>query len=212
MRKRTRLAPALVATVLAVPATASAATLQAAATCAPGGADVPVTGTGFSPNATVNLSGNTGSGSVETDATGAFQTTIPAPTVSDFSTHTLTLSAVDGLNPAVTATTSFGVVKELFATNFPVNGRPSSTVRWQFAGFQPGKPIYGHYRYHGKTVRNYRFGVAKGVCGTLSVRARRLPAKSKPGTWTVQFDQAKSYNRFTKPRRVASFTIIRTFG
>lgn len=211
--RRILLAPAAAAVVLtAAPALATAATLSPAVVCQAGGNDVTVTGTGFTPNAIVTIDGNSGSGSFVADATGTFVATILAPTVSDFVAHTVTLVATDSQNPALTARASFGVVRDLFATNFPINGRPSSRVRWQFAGFVPGKPIYGHFRHHRKTRRNYRFGLATGPCGTLSVMARRLPTKSRPGTWTVQFDQVKSYNRFTKPRRTASFTIVRTFG
>jgi hypothetical protein len=211
--RRLLLAPALAcAATAAAPALASAATLVPAARCAASGNTVAVTGSGFSPNSVVEVSGNTGSGSFETDAVGAFQAQIPAPSVSDFATHTLTLTAVDSVNPAGPAAASFGVGRDFFATNFPIDGRPQSTTRWQFAGFITGKPIYGHFRYRGKTVRNYRYGLASGPCGTLSVMARRLPAKSHPGNWTVQFDQVKSYNRFTKPRRTASFTIVRTYS
>lgn len=213
MDHRMLLAPAALVAALALPAAASAATLQVPGSCAFGGGVAPVAGAGFSPNAQVTLASNAGTTtSALTDATGSFQATVAVPSVSDYSTHTFSLTATDSVNPAVTAATSFGVVKEPFATNFPINGRPGSVVRWRFAGFQPGQPIYGHYRYKGRTIRNYRFGTATGPCGTLSVMARRLPAKSRPGKWTVQFDQRKTYNRFTKPRRVASFTIFRTFS
>lgn len=204
---------AAAAALFALPAAASAATLEAPVSCAFGGSELPLAAGGFSPNAPVTISSNAGiSGTATSDATGAFTGTVTVPTVNDFSTHQLTVTATDTVNPAVAASTTVNVVKEPFATNFPINGRPSSTTTWRFAGFQPGKPIYGHFRYKGKTMRNYRFGQAGGPCGTLTTRARRLPTTSRPGRWTVQFDQVKSYNRFTKPRRVASFTIIRTFS
>jgi hypothetical protein len=217
MRIEPRFVPLALGTALAalaVPAAASAATLSASVQCAFGGAQVPVTGNGFSPNGEVGITSNSPSvsGSSTADATGAFTGTLTVPSVSDFSVHTLSLTATDAANPATTAVLNLPVVKEAFATNFPIDGKPTSRVTWRFAGFTPGKPIYGHFRYRAKTVRNFRFGMASGPCGTLSIKTRRLPATSHPGKWTVQFDQVAAYNRFTKPRRVASFRIIRTFS
>ena len=61
----------------------------------------------------------------------------------------------------------------MFVTNAPLSGRPRQKTTWHFSGFPSGTAIYGHYRSHGRTIKNYRFGKPTGPCGTLTVRARR---------------------------------------
>lgn len=211
MRTPTTLLLAAVATA-ALPAAASAATITASATCAASFADVGISGTGFTPNGPVTISGDADR-YVTADALGSFQTTVSAPFLSrsSMAVKQAALTATDGTDATITAQTGFSYVSDYFNTNAPLSGKPSAKTTWRFAGFVSGQSIYGHYRFNKKTIKNYRFGKAKGVCGTLTVRARRLPAKSRPGTWTLQLDQKKSYNRFTKPRRTVSFTIFRRF-
>ena len=166
-------------------------------------------GSGSTPNTQVTLTGGA-SGSATTDATGSFVAPLVAPASPSLTGRTATVQAaeVDG-NPANSTEAKVKVVKDLLATNAPIQGRPGAVARWRFAGFEPGKPIYGHYRYHGHTERNFRFGVAKGPCGTLSVRARRVPVASRPGHWTLQLDQRRTFGRTTQPRRTITFTIVR---
>jgi hypothetical protein len=197
-------------TFSATAATADAATLAVPAACLPQNElDIPVSGTGFSPNSEVAVTGAPVPFTGITDATGGFQTTFLTPANDSFVPRPATLTATDTVNPAVTATASFQVVR--FGSNLPLTGRPTATTTWRFAGFTAGKSIYGHFRFGGKTVRNYRFGKASGVCGTLKATARRLPARSRPGTWKLQIDQRMTYSDATRPRVTASFTIRRTF-
>ena len=63
-----------------------------------------------------------------------------------------------------------------------------------------------------RQVKNYRFGKPTGPCGTLSVRARRVPVSSSSlhsGTWTLQLDQRRHYQR-SGARRVIRFRLFRT--
>ncbi len=189
---------------------ANAATLAIPAACLPQNElNIPVSGSGFSPNATVTITGAPVTITAQTDATGSFATTFLSPANNSFSPKPGTLTATDSLNPAVTATAPFQYLR--FGSNLPLNGRPGATTTWRFAGFAAGKSIYGHFRFGGKTIRNYRFGKASGPCGILKARARRLPARSRPGTWRLQIDQRMSYSDATRPRVTASFTIRRTF-
>jgi hypothetical protein len=210
MTPRLVIASGALGAALALPAGASAAQIRAAVGCAKANAEVTLSGSGFTPDTTVDISGNEGADFVTTDAAGNFSDKILMPPHTGTGARKLTLVAKDSRNPALTAQTELSVVEDFFITNFPVAGRPSQTVQWRFAGFVPGKPIYGHYRHRGRTLRNYRFGVASGPCGTLTLRARRLPVRSRTGRWTVQFDQASAYNRFTKPRRTYGFTIFKS--
>jgi hypothetical protein len=64
-------------------------------------------------------------------------------------------------------------------------------------------------------VKNYRFGRATGPCGTLTVRARRVPVSTsrlRTGTWRLQLDNRRTYRRTATPRRVVRFRIFRTLG
>jgi hypothetical protein len=195
---------------LGAPALAEAATLNLGAACTYSGAPLELSGSGFSPNATVTLSG-AASGTATTDSTGSFSQPFRSPASSSLAGRTETIQAAEaaGGTPANTAQVKVKVVKDLLATNAPISGNPGGVAVWRFAGFEPGKPIYGHYRYKGRTLRNYRFGLASGPCGTLTVRARRVPTTSRPGSWTLQLDQHKAYVRNTEPRRTITFTIVR---
>jgi hypothetical protein len=201
-----------VVAALGAPAAAQGATLTAQGSCFASTAAVPVTGAGFTPGSTVNIKGDSIFESVTADAAGNLAAAVNVPLVRGSTPKTLTITAEEVQNPANKATLSFPVVAEPFVVDASLNGNPRSTVRWRFAGFKTGEPIYGHFRFGGRTIRNYRFGVAKGVCGTLSVRARRLPvARLRYGKWTLKFDQSRSYS--TKvPGRGGSLTIFRSFG
>ncbi len=205
---RSILVPLALAGALTPLASASAAQLTtSAATCARSGTQVSVQGSGFTPNGAVTL----GAAKTQADATGSFVETVTVPDDGKLIPVTRKLSASDDTDPSLSATASIKYVG-FFYTNFPITGRPTERVQWKFAGFDAGKPIYGHFRYRGTTAKNYRFGIAKGDCGTLSVKAKRLPAASHPGVWTLQLDQQKVYNAKTLPRRTLSFSITRTYG
>ena len=61
-------------------------------------------------------------------------------------------------------------------------------TNWSFSGFQPGKPIFGHYLYKGKQVALATFGRAQPPCGTLKVRARLYPATPHHASYSIQYD------------------------
>jgi hypothetical protein len=151
-------------------------------------------------------------GSTVADAAGNFTTQVTAPFVGTVAPKPIGITATDATNPALAAAVAFPVVARVFNTNAPLNGRPRQKTTWRFSGFPPGTAIYGHYRFHGRTVKNYRFGKPTGPCGTLVVRARRMPipaGRIGRGTWTLQLDQRQHYRR-SGARRVIQFRIIRT--
>jgi hypothetical protein len=171
---------------------------------------VTVSGSGFTPGAAVAIGGGA-SGSARADAAGAIAARLRAPLVPTIAPHVVTVTATDAAG--VTATASFPVIRDVLLSNAPISGRPRETTTWRFAGFLvPGTAIYGHYRLHGRTIRNYRFGVPTGPCGALTVRARRVPiaaSRLRSGTWTLQLDQRRRYAS-TGARRVIRFRIFRT--
>ena len=199
------------AAALAAPAAAQAATVGVQGACFATGAPITVTGAGYTPGARVAIAGGVVASTVA-DAAGNFSATVPAPAVTTVAPKMIGITATDGADPANAAAAQFPVVARLLNTNAPLNGRPRQTTTWRFAGFAPGTAIYGHYRFHGRTVKNYRFGTPTGPCGTLVVRARRMPmppSRLRGGTWTLQLDQRRHYRR-SGARRVIRFRIIRT--
>jgi hypothetical protein len=207
-----RLAAAAVTTAaLAAPAGAHAATLAVQGACFVTGARVTVTGAGYTPGASVSISGGA-SGRTVADAAGNFTATVSAPSVKTVTPKTIGIRATDAANPANAAGARFPVVARVLNTNAPLKGRPRQKTTWHFSGFPPGTAIYGHFRFQGRTIKNYRFGQPAGPCGTLVVRARRMPmpaSRIHRGTWTLQLDQRRHYRR-GGAGRVIRFRIVRT--
>jgi len=213
MKVRISAAAAAAATAaLAAPGAAHGATLAAQGACFVQGAQVPVVGASWLPGTFVSIGGGA-SGSAQADGAGNIATQVVAPPVSTIAPQTVTIRANDPSNPTFTATASFPVIRDVLLSNAPINGRPRQKTTWRFVGFPvPGTAIYGHYRFHGRTIKNYRFGKASGPCGALTVRARRVPIASSrihSGTWTLQLDQRRHYRR-TGLRRIIRFRIFRT--
>jgi hypothetical protein len=198
--------------LLAAPTAARAADLAATGTCFASGQRLTVAGTAFTPGAPIAIGGGA-TGAAQADAVGAWTTEIAAPTVTELGPKTFTLTVVDGANAANTANMRIRVVREAFGSNLPIAGRPTERTAWRFAGFAPGRPIYGHFVLGGRSRGDYRFGVARGDCGTLHVRAPRIPGVRdvRPGRWTLKLDQHLSY-RATTPGSAVTFRIQRRSG
>ena len=191
---------------------ARATDLTTTGTCFASGQRIVLSGAGFTPGGPVAISGVPGR-AVQADALGAFTTEVEAPAVGTLRPATVVLTAVDGANPATTARLRIPVVREAFGSNVPVAGRPHEQTVWRFAGFVPERPIYGHFVLAGRWRADYRFGVARGACGTLSVRAPRIPVAGarRPGRWRLKLDQRRRY-RATTPGRAVRFDIVRRSG
>jgi hypothetical protein len=198
-----------IAVLLLLPAAANAADLTLRGTCFSSGQRIVVSGAQFTPSAPVTIAGDV-TAAAQADPTGAFTAEIFAPTVAELGPRTVTVTAVDRLNPANTATLRLNVVHEAFGSNRPVAGRPHDITRWRFAGFVPGRPIYAHFLLDGRLRGDYRFGVARGACGTLTAHAARIPGVRTlaPGRWTLKLDQRMTY-RDSTPGSVVRFSIVR---
>src|SRR4051794_30326292 len=191
---------------------AAAASLSVTGTCFASGQQLVVTGTTFTPLATVAIGGAVVV-TARADAAGTFRLPIAAPAITGLGPHTVTVTAVDGANAANTATLRLDVVRAAFGSNLPIAGRPHDTTTWRFAGFAPGRPIYVHFLLGGRSRGDYRFGVARGACGTLTAEAPRIPGVRalQPGRWTLKLDQRKTY-RVSTPGSAATFRILRRTG
>jgi hypothetical protein len=195
----------LVVVAVTAPA-ASAATLTTDASCYQETQDVVVSGTGFAPMSVVSISrGSTALGSAQTDAKGAFRNKIDTPELPDsVLERDYTLTATDA---ATTATAAYRATR-IAATFKPRSGNPTTLkVRFAINGFSlvaHNSSVYLHYvRPNGKVQRTIRLGTATGVCGMIAKTQLRhlFPFKASKGTWILQFDTRKSYQRATFKRR-----------
>jgi hypothetical protein len=198
-----------IAGLLLVAARADAAEMTIRGTCFAAGQGIVISGTAFTPGTPVTIAGDA-AGAAQANAAGIFTTEITAPPVAELGPRVVTLTAVDQVNPANTATLRLNVVREAFGSNRPVAGRPRETTTWRFAGFVPGQPIYAHFVLDGRSRGDYRFGVARGDCGTLTARAARIPGVRAlaPGRWTLKLDQRMTYDP-NAPGSTARFSIAR---
>jgi hypothetical protein len=194
---------------LLVPATANAAELTVKGTCFAARQQVTVSGASFTPGAPVAIAGDV-TAAAQADAAGTFTTAFTAPPVAELGPRLVTVTAVDRVNPANTATLRLKVVREAYGSNRPIAGRPQEITTWRFAGFAPDRPVYAHFLLDGRSRGDYRFGVARGDCGTLTARAPRIPGVPAlvPGRWTLKLDQRMTYRERT-PGSEVRFRIVR---
>ena len=185
-----------------------------------GAMTLPLTGSGFTPNGVVALQTSTSSNpapknltNVNADASGNIASRVDPPAFKSASTvqQTFHLIAIEAANPANTATATFRQVRFGFDAR-PSTGRPARRVTYTARGFLPGKPVYAHFRFRGRTRRNMRIGVAHAPCGIASKKMRLLPTKTRFGTWTIYMDQAPTYSKATLLQAKGSLVIERTLG
>jgi hypothetical protein len=195
LRAATGVAVAAVATSSLFAAGAAASDSTVPGTCFASGQQVIVSGSAFTPGAPVAISG-AATGAAQADAAGMFTTEVVAPAVRRLGPVRMELVLTDGWNPANVTRVALEVVREAFGSNLPLEGDPRQTTTWRFAGFEPGRPIYGHFVLGGRSRGDYRFGMARGACGTLTRRAGRIPGVRRlaAGPWTLKLDQRMTYD------------------
>lgn len=158
--------------------------------------------------ATIPAADGTGGGTTVTDGAGAGQLSVEledfrGQDVRAFRTTTLTVAPIDPAAAAVRVEAPVVLVSAPVATTAGARaGSPRRTVTWTFGAFaRQGRPIYGHVRFRGRTLRTFRFGVA-GPCGTLERRAPALPLKAgtpvRAGSYVIQLDSRRAYRRDAK--------------
>jgi hypothetical protein len=167
---------------------------------------------GFTPNSTVSITGNQIFRTALADATGSAVIPFDAPMLATTrpGAEVVTLAAADNAPVPLAATTTFRSTN--FAAYIGSGPRsPRGKRTWEFSGFRTGRPIYGHFRYHGLARGNFRFGVAHGACGQLTRKAAGIPVRGRinTGIWTIQVDQKKLYNPKTRPFLRTSLTVFK---
>ena len=203
--RRLALLFAVTAGLVAAPA-ASAATLATDTRCYQETQEVVLNGSGFTPLATVNVSLDTNPlGTAQADANGAFQRKFPTPELpAGRREGVYTLVATDQVN---TASTRYRSTK-VFADFTPASGDPTRLrVRFSVAGFglaRPRSTVYLHYvrKSTGNVFQTIKLGTVRGTCGVIRrTKKRRLfPFAPARGTWILQFDTVRRYERATSRR------------
>ena len=209
---RARHAAYAIAAVFGAPASASAADVAVDHECYAQGRTMTVSGSGYTPNSTATVTVAAATYSTTTDETGALRTTLPAPQtgLKHHGATAFTLTAHDVAGGADATT----IVNVAFVgvDGVPSRGRPHRRIMWNIAGFPNQKAMYGHWRFGGKTRANHRMGVPQGPCGVLHVKARLIEAKRiRFGTWTVQFDFNRVYDKHAAPAVGFAIKVRRRF-
>ncbi|MGI8844787.1 MAG: hypothetical protein ACR2HC_01190 [Thermoleophilaceae bacterium] len=207
MSKRRFAVPAavlVVATAIAAPATAGAATLRADKPCYGGGDKLTLLGEGFTPGGTVNLTTNGTTtplvaSRADTRRPGLIRAVAPVLPLTTGTTRTQIFSATDVTNPALTASTPVkrSIVRVLVK---PANAGPSKRRRFSARGFTTGTTLYRHV-VRGRAVSNSRQGRLKTACRTLSFKRVLFRKTPGSGTYKVQFDTSRKYSS-TRAQRV----------
>jgi hypothetical protein len=210
---RARYAAFALAAFFGAPGSASAGDVTIDQTCYVEGRPIVASGSGYTPNSTATLTLDGTTYVADTDANGVFSTTLTAPltTLQHKGAQQFGLSARDTGSGAETSTTVN--VAKIGVDAFPATAKPHARITWYLAGFPSQKAVYGHWRFGGRTRGNHRMGQPQGPCGVLKVKARQIEAsKIRFGTWTVQFDHNRTYDRHAVPRVSVRINVYRTFG
>jgi hypothetical protein len=194
LRMTRSLAVAAGLVALAVPSTASAATLGVSPQkpCYSSGETVDLLGTAFSPlgSASVTRDG-TALGSLTTNSTGAF--TGKLTVAQGTGKRTKTYTATDDTNPSLTASVQI-TVSAVRVDLSPPNGAPGRRMSVKASGFTTGKTLWAHIT-KGKSKRTLKIGRLSGACGGLKTRKRLLARNASVGVYTIQFDTFRKYDR-----------------
>lgn len=210
---------AILAALIAAPAASAAGTVATSRACyaAQGneGVNVGVSGSGFTPGEAVFA---------QIPAPGGlagFTEIIVAPdgTISGTVEHVFPGGIdpkVEGMTMQIKGVLSDQILAEVpfSITNLAVATKPSvapfnKVVKYSFAGFRPGKPIFGHYMRHNKVVLTHKFGKASGPCGVLHVKAKLFPGHgSRHAKYKVQFDDSKKLNKKATPKIVTALASV----
>jgi len=180
-----------------VPA-ASAGTIAVAQPCVRAESPVGFSLSGYAPGyVEIQLDGSYLS-EVDTEESGAFTGSFPAPSLGSARAESHTVSTPQG-GSATFSVTPTG------ATQKPAYPKPTGKVTLDAYGFVEGGALYAHYVHHPTDVKytlnkTVALGKLTGACGNLKKKVAALPVKKpKPGVWIVQVDNRKAYKKQVAP-------------
>jgi hypothetical protein len=200
------------AALLALPAAAHAATLEAARSCYPVGGDAVITGSGFAPESsmTFTVNGNPLPANVSSDEAGDVRVTyrnLPRTNTE----RRLVIRATD--SEGTSAKAPVYVTRELRVTADPDSSPNVRTWRAVFSlwGFGRGRAYIHYLNPKGKLKKTVRLGRLIGPCGRLRSTKRRVMPFRDPafGYWHLQFDTRARYSKNTVRKRVIPVRVYR---
>jgi hypothetical protein len=208
---------AAAATVLAVPATADAATLRVdpAKPCFGTGDRLNFVGTGFTPGGIVEFTRDgdavRADPPIRADATGTVDAGLTV--FKRDGQKVRTYAATDRTDPANTASTSVRV-SEAQVDVRPTTGRPARLRRIAAVGFTTGRTLWVHIvrMPSGTVLRNFRIGRLRGACHRLTTRKRLFRGDPRTGQYLIQFDTKRRYRRSVRQRDRYRFTVFSRGG
>jgi hypothetical protein len=215
-----RAAVAVMSVVIAVPATASAATLAVdpVRPCYLERDRVLLMADGYTPNGMVDFTreGNLVA-SLRANPVGAIQGNLRLPGIL-MGERTLTYVATDQADPARTARVSLLTAATDVRVS-PKNGPPNRRLRIKATGFRGGSTLFAHVRRVKRRgggpvrTRTVRIGRVQGDCWRTNTRKRLFRRGTAAGRYRVQFDTFRRY----KPERKIEYdelfvTITRASG
>jgi hypothetical protein len=216
-RRCLRAAVGLVALAVPTAATgaASAATIAVTKPCYvnanPGqGAAIAVTGSGFTPGDTIEITGTGVLATTTASPSGQILVVTGGPILSTAgpATQTFSLSAKDQTSGAGNLATTTVTMANLSVATSPTVANPTVKVTWHFSGFIPGKTIWIHYL-HKQVVTRMSFGQAQGPCGTLTAKRKFYPGgHPRFSKYTVVLDQVMHYTKLARPRIVTTLSFF----
>jgi hypothetical protein len=140
--------------------------------------DVPILGTGFTPNSPLTVKTDGYQANVDApraDAAGAVTYQLRTPVGEFGADHPIKLEVVDAAG--VSAATTFLMVYRSPA--FPERTKTGARVTVSAYGFPVGRPVYVFYEYRGIVRTAVRLGIAAAPCGRVSRRIRILPPRRR---------------------------------
>ena len=197
--------------LLALPAAAQAATLEAGRSCYPVGDEATLTGSGFAPESQIRftVNGTPLRANVVSDEAGDIRVAYSPPQPKG--ERRLVIRATDSEDTS--ARTTIYVTRELKVTASDDSGSNVETWRAVFRlfGFGRGRAYIHYVNPKGQYKKTVRLGRLIGPCGRLKTRSRRVMPFRDPqfGRWTLQFDTRRRYDEDTARRRVIPVRVYR---
>ena len=169
---------------------------------------LPIVGSGFTPGSFVTFSTATKSKptpsfltSAQADGAGNIRTVARRAQFNSSKTNDQSFSLIASQGGSPLAATAFRQVQGGFTYNFRSGASPRQKVRYTGRGWVPGKNVYIHFRFGGKTKKTVKIGKAASPCGVVSRRMRALPlATLRVGTYRFYVDQSRKYSKNTSPQ------------
>src|SRR4051812_37601424 len=177
---------------LLIAAALAAPTLTTDRECYVAGNDtIAIDGSGFAPNAPVTLTFTGNDTPLTTDAAsdadGALQTDVPAPSLEDFGVEPpgvpVAVSTADGAFAGIELTDWSASLDGYGGTMRRGQSVKLETIGWTGAD----GPLYVHYVRNNRVVHNQRIGMPSGDCGNLTKRFKAFNFRgAKPGSYSVR--------------------------